>query len=95
MQCGGGRGVRSEARQFVWVDRCCLHVERNVQPDRTIAPVLHLKQGALKVIPNLLRIIDRYGVFSDCLHHRHDVDFLHAALAQRAAGKAVRAFDLA
>ena len=52
-------------------------------------------QGLLEMDAHHLRVVQRDGVFGDRADDGDDVHLLHAALADRAAGQAVRALGLA
>ena len=71
-----------------------LDIEWHVKPDRARPAGEHFMQRAIDVIADAVGRLDHGRVLRHRRDHRHDVHFLHAALAQRTAREPVRALHL-
>jgi hypothetical protein len=79
---------RIEAVQVGGIDQSGLDVDRHVQPHWPRPAGLCEPQRLFEQIAHVQRIGDHRREFGDRLHHRNDVDFLIAQLAQANRGVA-------
>src|ERR1035441_9247345 len=85
----GRRGWQNKSFQGRLVNRRGLYIERDIDPHRTGTAGARKIQRFFEMEADGLRVDDGYSVLRDGRHDGHDVDFLHAHLAD-AEGIALR-----
>ena len=94
-----GRGIyrRHEAAQRRCINHGALHVDRDIQPDRTGPAACRQVKRLVEVPSDIFRRFDYGRIFGDAAHHWNDFTLLVAELAQSwhgRGGQAGRALDL-
>ena len=75
------RLARIKAAHGIWINRCSLNVNGNVDPNRARSSSESQVYRFFEMVADALRVVDGHRVLRDRFDDRDNIDFLTAALS--------------